>query len=192
MNCRSDNRLVYFWRWSWLLLSLLMLAGQGCYESPFPLASSDREGIDARLLGSWIEVADSQKDSPYQVVIHPFNDHEYLIAFTDAPGGKAVLARGFITTMDGVAIINLQGIDSLKPTDRTFLFFKYRITAQGDLETWMIDHDSKLLEGVQLADQAALYDFVQHHVRDPALYMPVRIFKPAKGVSMNLVPSGPA
>jgi hypothetical protein len=192
MNCRSDNGPGYFWRWSWLLLSLLTLAGQGCYESPFPLASSDREGIDARLLGSWIEAAAPRNDTPYRVVIHPFNDHEYLIAFTDSPGGKAILARGFITTMDGVAIINLQGIDSLKPTDRTFLFFKYRITAQGDLETWMIDHDSKLLEGVQLTDQAALYDFVQHHVRDPALYMPVRVFKPAEGVSTNLVLSGPA
>ena len=180
MKCRRDNRSGNLRRWSWILLALLMLAGQGCYESTFPLASSDREGIDARLLGSWIEVAAPRNDSPYQVVIHPFNDHEYLIAFSEAPGGKAILARGFITTIDGAAIINLQGIDSLKPTD------------QGDLETWMIDHDSKLLEGVRLADQAALYDFVQHHVHDPALYMPVRVFKPAKGVSMNLVLSGPA
>jgi hypothetical protein len=169
-----------------LLTSVLILFVCGCYESQFPLSSSDTAGIDERLVKCWLEQTDKKKDSPYRVVICKFNDYEYFIAFSDSPGKEAALARGFTTVINDVSIINLQGIESLASKDRTFLYFKYIITPQGNLRVWMIDKESPLFKNITFANQAELYAFVKKNVRNEALYSAVWDFKPAKGIRLNM------
>jgi hypothetical protein len=158
----------------------------GCYESPFPLSSSDTSRIDERLVKSWVQQTRQKQESPYRLVIRKFNEHEYIIAFSDTPGREAQLTRAFITVIDGAAVINLQGIDSLAPKDRTFLFFKYVITPQGILRVWMIDKDSPLLKDRTFATQAELHAFVKKNIHNDTLYREAWEFKPAMGIQLEM------
>ena len=170
-----------------LLLSICcFLLVCGCYESQFSLSSSDTSRIDERLVKSWIQQISQKYDSPYRVTIRKFNEHEYVIAFSDTPGQEAQLARAFITVIDGAAVINLQGIDSLTPKDRTFFFFKYVITPQGNLRMWMIDKESPLLKDRTFATQAELYTFIKKNVHKDTLYREAWEFKPAEGIQLKM------
>jgi hypothetical protein len=170
-----------------LLLSLCcFLFVCGCYESQFPLSSSDTSRIDERLVKSWIQQTSQKNDDPYRVVIRKFNEHEYVVAFSDMQDKEAQLVRAFTTMIDSAAVINLQGINSLAPKDRTFLFFKYVITPQGNLRVWMIDKESPLLRGRTFAAQAELYAFIKKNIHNDTLYREAWEFKPAEGIKLEM------
>jgi hypothetical protein len=170
-----------------LLLSLCcFLFVCGCYESQFSLSSSDTSRIDERLVKSWIQQTSQKNDDPYRVVIRKFNEHEYVVAFSDMQDKEAQLVRAFTTMIDSAAVINLQGINSLAPKDRTFLFFKYVITPQGNLRVWMIDKESPLLRGRTFAAQAELYAFIKKNVHNDTLYREAWEFKPAEGIKLEM------
>ena len=158
----------------------------GCYESQFPLSSSDTSRIDERLVKNWIQQTRQKYDSPYRVVILKFNEHEYVIAFSDAQDKEAYLARAFTTMIDGAAVMNMQGIESRAPKDRTFIFFKYAITPQGNLRTWIIDKDSPLLNGRTFAAQKDFYAFVKKNIHNDTLYKEAWEFKPAEGLKLQM------
>ena len=105
-------------------LVIVCLLFSGCYESKYPLSSSDASRIDTRLLKGWVEEAQSPGDKPYRVEICKFNDREYFVAFCN-DNGTATIARAFTSMIGNVPVLNMQGIESGKPEDRTFVFFKY-------------------------------------------------------------------
>jgi hypothetical protein len=167
------------------ILSCLIFIS-GCYESKFPLSSSEKSHINQQLINGWQEQPKKIVNMPYRVIICKFNDHEYLILFDNDPQSHATMARGFTTTIDNIPIMNMQGIESLDPKDRTFLFFKYAVTANGNLRTWMLDADSPLLKDRTFSTQAEFYVFIKKNIHNEKLYSPVREFKPVENLKLGL------
>ena len=157
----------------------------GCYESKYPLSSSDASRIDKRLLKCWLEEPQTPGDTPYRVEICTFNDREYFVAFSN-DNGTATIARAFTSMIDTVAVLNMQGIESADPKDRTFVFFKYDLTPDGSLQTWMISSGSPLLEKKAFPSQTAFAAHIKKHIHDKRLFGEMRRFKPADGLHLKL------
>ena len=172
-----------------LSLVIICLLCSGCYESKYPLASSDASRIDARLLKTWIEEPQSPGDKPYKVAIFKFSEKEYFAAFcNDNDNGTATITRAFTTMIDSVAVLNMQGIASEKPSDRTFIFFKYAFSPDGSLQTWLINRESPLLENTQFSSQAAFAAYIKKHIHDGRLFSELRRFKSANNASLKILP----
>jgi hypothetical protein len=164
---------------------LLCLLCAGCYESKYPLSSSDTSRIDMRLLKTWIEAPQIPGDKPYRVEICKFNEKEYFVTFCN-DNGSATIARAFTTMVDGVPVLNMQGIESADPKDRTFVFFKYAFAPDGMLQTWMISSDSPLLEKKTFSSRAAFAAYIKKHIHDTRLFGEMQRFKPADGLHLKL------
>ena len=160
-------------------------AVRGCYESKYPLSSADTSRIDERLLKGWVEQAQNPGDKPYRVAISKFSDREYFVAFCN-DNGTATIARAFTTMIDNVPVLNMQGIESEKPEDRTFVFFKYAFSPDGSLQTWMISSDSPLLEKKKFSSQAAFAAYIKKHIHDKRLFGEMQRFKPVDGMHLKL------
>jgi hypothetical protein len=157
----------------------------GCYESKYPLSSAETSRIDARLLHSWVEQARTPGDKPYRVEINKFNDREYFIAFCN-DNGTATIARAFTAMIDSVPVLNMQGIESEKPEDRTFVFFKYAFSPDGSLQTWMISSDSPLLEKNKFSTQAAFAAYIKKYIHDERLFGEMQRFQPVDDMHLKL------
>lgn len=162
----------------WLLFS-------GCYESKYPLSSADTSRIDARLLTGWVEQAQKPGDKPYRVEISKFNDREYFVAFCN-DNGTATIARAFTSMINNVPVLNMQGIESAVPKDRTFVFFKYGFAPDGTLQTRMISSDSPLLDKKTFYSQAAFAAYIKKHIHDERLFGEMQRFKPVDGMHLKL------
>jgi hypothetical protein len=171
-----------------IILSLLLICS--CYESKFPLSSSDKARTDERLIKSWLEQPQNPDDKPYRVIICKFNDHEYLIGFNNDTKDTATLSRAFTTTIDTTTIMNMQGIEPLAPKDRTFIFFKYAFATNGNLRVWMFSNDSPLLKDRTFSTQAEFYTFIKKNVHNEQLYSTMREFKPVDEMHLKLSGKG--
>ncbi|MBN2107015.1 MAG: hypothetical protein JW832_06275 [Deltaproteobacteria bacterium] len=165
------------------LLSVCMLC-TGCYESKYPLSSSDASRIDSRLLKCWLEEPHSPGDRPYRVEICKFNEREYFVAFSN-DNGTATIARAFTSMIDNVPVLNMQGIETADPHDRTFVFFKYSFAPDGALQTWMISSDSPLLEKKTFSSQASFGAYIKKHIHDKLLFGDMQRFKQADGLHLK-------
>jgi hypothetical protein len=172
---------------SGLILVFLLFLG-GCYDSPFPLGAAEQSHVDDRLVNGWLEQPTKAADKPYHVIFHKFNDREYLVGFDNENGRESVLARAFVTTIDGLTVLNLQGIDTLEAKDRTFLFFKYEFTPDGNLRVWIFDGESPLLKDKTFADQAEFTTYITKNINDVTLYGAVREFRPVDDIRLVLTP----
>lgn len=168
-------------------LFIICLLYTGCYESKYPLSSSGAARIDERLLKTWIEEPQSPGDKPYKVAIFKFSEKEYFVAFCD-DNGTATIARAFTTMIGTVPVMNMHGIASEKPSDRTFVFFKYAFSPDGSLQSWMISSESPLLENTKFSSQAAFAAYIKKHIHDGRLFSQMRRFKPDKDASLKIYP----
>ena len=100
----------------------------------------------------------------------------------------ACWTRGFTTVIDGVSVLNLQGIETLEPSDRTFLFFKYEFAPNGNLRIWIFDGESPLLKDKTFAGQAELNEYITKNIHDESLYGPVREFRPVDDIRLVVTP----
>ncbi len=156
----------------------------GCYESKVPLSSSPVGQIDVRLLKSWVEEPQNQDEKPYRAAFFRFSETEYFVAFSNDTG-SAALARAFTTMIGTVPVLNLQGIESEKSSDRTFVFFRYAFSSDGILEVRMMSSESPLLKDKQFSTQASFAAYIKKHIKDERLFGPVRRFKPASGLGLK-------
>ena len=168
-------------------LVIICLLCSGCYESKYPLSSSGIARIDTRLLKTWLEENPPAGDKPRRVAIFKFNQTDYTVVF-GSDNDTATVARAFTTMIDSVPVLNMQGIESEKPSDRTFVFFKYAFLPDGSLQTWMISSESPLLENTKFSSQAAFAAYIKKHIRDGRLFGELRRFKPAESASLKIVP----
>lgn len=163
----------------------------GCYESKYPLSSSESSRIDSRLLKGWIEQpgagGDKPSGKPCLAVICKFSENEYLVAFGE-DNNSATIARAYTTMVAGVPVLNMQGIESAKPKDRTFVFFAYSFSPDGTLQTRMISSDSPLLEKKTFSSQAAFAAYITKHIHDDRLFGPVQRFKAVEKMGLKLSP----
>ncbi len=127
----------------------------------------------------------SSGDKPYRVEICKFNDREYFVAFCN-DNGTATIARAFTSMIDTVPVLNMQGIESEKPKDRTFVFFKYSFSPDGRLQTWMISSDSPLLEKKAFSSQASFAAYIKKHIHDKRLFGNMQRFRPVDGMHLKL------
>jgi hypothetical protein len=157
----------------------------GCYESKYPLSSADTSRIDERLLKGWVEQPQNPGDKPYRVEICRFSEKEYFVAFSN-DNGTATIARAFTTMINNVPVLNMQGIESADPKDRTFVFFKYDFAPDGTLQTWMISSDSPLLDKRAFPSRAAFGAYIKKHIHDKRLFGEMQRFKPVDGMHLKL------
>ena len=109
------------------------------------------------------------------------------MAFCD-DNDTATITRAYTTMIDSVPVLNMQGIESEKPSDRTFVFFKYAFSPDGSLQTWMINRESPLLENTQFSSQAAFAAYIKKHIHDGRLFSELRRFKSANNASLKILP----
>ena len=168
------------------LFSLCLLCA-GCYESKYPLSSADASRIDGRLLKHWVEEQQSPGEKRYRASIFKFSEKEYLVAFS-RDNETATIARAFTTMIGAVSVLNLQGIESQDPANRTYVFFKYGVTPDGLLQTWMISRDSPLLKDKAFSSQRDFATYIKKNIHDKRLFGDMRIFKPVDGMDIKLFP----
>jgi len=168
-------------------LIIICMLYTGCYESKYPLASPAASRIDERLLKGWVEESPSPGDKPYRAAIFKFTEKEYFVTFCN-DNGSATIARAFTTMIDSVPVLNMHGIESEKPSDRTFVFFKYAFTPDGSLQTFMISSDSPLLQNKKFSSQAAFAAYIKKHIHDERLFGQPHRFKPAESTSLKIGP----
>jgi len=110
------------------LCGVILLFGMtGCpYNSKVPLSDPQKSVIDTTLLGKWVTFHNGKSASADTLMIMKFNDHEYLIVFTQTKGGKCLsdFGRGFNTIINNVNILNFAGLE--EPAN--FNFSRYLIT----------------------------------------------------------------
>ena len=161
----------------------------GCYESKYPLTPPGAP-LDPRLVGHWIEQPQSPAEAGPKIrraSIFKFSEREYLAVFSTGDESAAV-ARAFISTFDGVNVLNLQGIDSLDRANRTYVFFKFGFEPDGALEIRIISSDSPLLKNRVFSSQREFSAWVKKNIRDERLFGDAIRFKPATGMDIKLFP----
>ena len=170
-----------------LSMAIICLLFSGCYESKYPLSTSSIALIDTRLLKTWIEENPPAGDKPHRAALFKFNKTDYTVVFGN-DNDTATIARAYTTMIDSVPVLNMQGIESEKPSDRTFVFFKYAFSPDGSLQTWMINRESPLLENTQFSSQAAFAAYIKKHIHDGRLFSELRRFKSANNASLKILP----
>ena len=64
-----------------LAICIMLVSACGCYESEFPIASSENSTIDDDLIGEWVARSknggdDTSSDDYINLIIRELNDHE--------------------------------------------------------------------------------------------------------------------
>ncbi|MBP7865046.1 MAG: hypothetical protein KA419_03780 [Acidobacteria bacterium] len=165
-----------------LLLPLVLLTG--CYDSPVPL-SAPALPVDARLPGNWIQTAPADAPNAYRLVIRKYSEREYLVLFSEGDASPSV-ARGYLTDVSGVRMMNLQNIDSAEPKDRDFIFFRYDVEPGGGLRVRILSDDHPALHDRRFATAAQLRAVVARHLKEDNLFGPPLVFTPAPDVGLAL------
>ena len=81
------------------------------YESEFPLSKCGEATIDKQLIGQW-KLEAKEGEQAGVIMIHRFNDHEYLISAKGDNESTAMLMRAFGTIIDGQTFLNVQEISN--------------------------------------------------------------------------------
>lgn len=174
-------------RLRYLLLALLaawLLAG--CYESDVPLSAEPAEPVDTRLIKSWQSIPQTEGQKALLLVVRKFNTREYLVAWKGGDDSTAILARGFVTKIKEIRIMNLQGNQSLKKSDRTFVFFKYDFNNEGHLLAAILSQDHPAIKDKKFKTAAAFYDFMQKNITQKGLFKDPIEFIPSNKINFDL------
>lgn len=157
----------------------------GCYESEVPLSETPSLKVDNRLIGSWISIPGDSNEKTIELLLHKFNENEYLAAWKEGDYDEVVLARGFTTRIKNINIINLQGIESIEANKRTFIFIKYGFNDQGNLITNLISDDYPGLKGNKFKTSEAFNKFVGNNISQEGFFSKIIEFKTANEISFS-------
>lgn len=122
------------------------------------------EPVDSRLIGVW-SATDSDSDETAQIKVTRSNDLECLVEIPDDNGGEPTKLRVFMVRVGGEPFLN---ISEIKPNEsERFVFGRYSFSDAGELSITLID--SKAVPGSLENDRQGLIDFLESHLKDPAL-----------------------
>ena len=167
------------------MIALVIFHLPGCFESKVPMASSEKSKIDSDLVGDWIQVVE-KKDKPFKLRIAKFNEREYFVSWAQREK-DAAMARTYSVNVGGVQILNVQNINPVYDDDeRTFLFFKYRISPDGSLATQTLNGHCPLLKEKTFETPAEFMAFMKKNIGDKTLFADPMTFKKAEGLKLRI------
>ena len=152
------------------LFFLLALFLHGCYESAVPLSETPSLQVDGRLIRNWTSITHDKTEAAISLSILKFNDNEYLVTWKDGDDNETVLARGFTTRVGNTNIMNLQGVQSLEATERTYVFFKFDINQDGNLVVCILSNDFDELHDRKFESSREFNDFVRKNIGSSGLF----------------------
>jgi hypothetical protein len=158
-----------------VLTSLVFLSA--CLESAVPLAPSEKATLDPALLGQWEPEGDESEEANALEVLQ-FDDRQYFVRLTKPrkKDEEPLNCRAFITKVGGVSIINLLNISSPEGKERTYLYFKYSLGADGILTVTALEDD---IRPTPPPTSRALYAYVEKNLKNEKLYGRISRFRRA-------------
>ncbi len=151
------------WSIGLLLLAVALSLLPGCpYESEVPLGKSSTAKIDEDLIGEWYDTKEGEKAT---LIIHQFNDHEFLIVSKEDGKIHPDMIRAFVTVVKGEKFLNVQEIKASSDT-RGWYLVNYVIS--GDTLTARTIDDKLFTKPV--TSSRALFRFVKKDLRNTDLY----------------------
>ena len=170
------------------MVALVIFHLPGCFESKVPMASSDKAKIEAKMVGDWTQVVEKDgKRKPFRLRIAKFNEREYFVSW-GKENNNAAMTRAYSVNVGDVQILNVQNIDPAADDDeRTFLFFKYKISPDGSLVAEILNGDCPLLKEKTFKTSAEFMAFMKKNIGDETLFADPMTFKKAKGLKLRIV-----
>ena len=169
------------------MVALVIFHLPGCFESKVPMASSDKSKIEPKMVGDWIQVVEKKdKAKPFRLRIAKFNERECFVTWGQK-GEDAVTTRAYAVNVGDVRIMNVQNIDPAAEDDeRTFVFFKYKISADSSLVVQILDGDSPLLKEKTFKTSAEFMAFMKKNIGDKTLFTDPMTFKKAEDLELRI------
>jgi hypothetical protein len=170
--------------WMVAAAAVVLAVVSGCFESKVPMASSDNSKIEPKLTGTWVQAGDkAKKETPWGIKVAKFNKHEYFISFGEV-GKDAALTRAWSVAVGNVQVMQTMNVQSIEDDERTFLFFKYAIGADGALRVQILDGGSPLLKGKEFKTSAEFMGFMEKNIDDKTLFGEPMLFKKTKDLEL--------
>jgi len=168
-------------------VALVIFHLPGCFESKVPMASSEKSKIEPKMVGDWTQVFDKKdKAKPFRLRIAKFNEREYFVSWAQK-GEDAVTTRAYAVSVGDVLIMNVQNIDPADDDDeRTFVFFKYKISPDGSLAAQILNGDCPLLKEKTFETSAEFMAFMKKNIGDKTLFTDPITFKNAEGLELRI------
>jgi len=160
------------------LVGLFFLSMIGCYESKVPLSSTPTLNIDTKLVNYWISIPKEKDDDEIKLAIFKFNEKEYFISWKEGANQETIMARGFISDIENVKILNIQGIKTIDNNDRTYLFFNYIIDEKGILTAKILSNENPLLKNKEFNAPEEFRSFIKKNIKNKELFSDPVEFKP--------------
>ena len=159
----------------------------GCYESKVPMATSEKSTIEPKLVGAWIQVMDEKDDGePMFLIVAKLNEREYVVSWAKQDD-DATLTRAYSVKVGDVDIMNVQNIASGVDDERTYVFFKYKVSADGLLAVQILNGGHDLLEDKEFATPAEFMTFMKKHVNEAKLFNEPITFKKNENLELRIV-----
>jgi hypothetical protein len=79
----------------------------GRFESNVPLSSSQSSRIDEKPVNYWISIPKEGNGKKIFLAIFKFNENEHLISWKEGEKNETIIARGFITKIKNINIIDV-------------------------------------------------------------------------------------
>ena len=136
------------------------------YESDFPLSKCGEATIDKQLIGQW-KLEAKEGEQAGVIMIHRFNDHEYLITAKGENESTAMLMRAFGTIIDGQTFLNVQEISKPGEKKRAWNFVNYSVS-EDKLMYKVVEED--LFKKKSFTSPEALYTFIKENLNKKELY----------------------
>ncbi len=136
------------------------------YESDFPLSKCSEATIDKQLIGQW-KLEAKEGEQAGVIMIHRFNDHEYLITAKGENESTEMLMRAFGTIIDGQTFLNVQEISKPGENKRAWNFVNYSVS-EDKLIYKIVEED--LFKKKSFTSPEALYTFIKENLNNKELY----------------------
>ena len=150
-----------------ILITCAVLCFCACpYESEFPLSKCNEATIDKQLIGQW-KLEAKEGEQAGIIMIHRFNDHEYLISAKGNDESTAMLMRAFGTIIDGQKFLNVQEISKPGEKKRPWNFVNYSVS-EDKLVYKVVEED--LFEKKFFTSPETLYTFIKENLNRKELY----------------------
>lgn len=168
-----------------VLLIACFLIIVGCYESQVALSSHPVSKIDARLVNYWESVGKEKDANKIKLAIFKFNENEYLLNWKEGEQ-ETIFARGFVSKIEDVKILNIQGIKSLDEKEKTYIFFRYEINEQGNLKVSIISDENSLLKDKKFKKPKEFRSFIIKNIHFKGLFGKTIEFKTIKEFKIEI------
>ena len=103
---------------------------------------------------------------------------EYFISWKEGANKETIMARGFISDIANVKILNIQNIKTIDNNDRTYLFFHYIIDEKGILTAKILSNENPLLKNKEFNTPEEFQSFIKKNIKNKELFSDPIEFKP--------------